>query len=417
MISDYKNILSKLLSVNMMGGMKLGLKNCQDIDKLLNFPSQAFSSIHIAGTNGKGSVSTKIAAAHQSLGLKTGLYTSPHIACFRERIRINGEMISEEQVLKHLTTLFAVCDEHNIKATFFELTTMLAFLHFAAEKVDVAVLETGLGGRLDATNISKPFLSIITTISLEHTEILGETIEAITNEKAGIIKPNTPVIIGPRVPKSLIEQVCLENGCEWVQVLGPFQDYHTENCAIAKEALEWLKISPKAIEEGLKVLPPCRLEILTKPMLQYLGHSSLLPEAIILDVAHNPDGLKELLKAIRNRYPKHALRFVIGLSSNKDIQSCLNIIKDEATGFHFIEGSNERAASKEKLAEQMVNLGVSASEITCEPNIASAIQHAIHTASKNDEIVVVCGTFFIMGQARQALGINEPQDPTDMNER
>ncbi|HEV8050996.1 MAG TPA: Mur ligase family protein [Parachlamydiaceae bacterium] len=417
MKSDYSKLLSRLLKVNYMGGIKLGLKNCLELDLLLHNPSQAFSSVHVAGTNGKGSVSTKIAAACTASGLKVGLYTSPHISCFRERIRINGRMITEEQVQKHLSLLFSLCDQHGIKATFFELTTMMAFVHFAAEKVDVAVLETGLGGRLDATNISRSILSIITSISHDHTEILGDSIDAITKEKAGIIKASIPVIIGPSVPKSLIEPIAHAHSGQCIQVTGAFEDYHEENCAVARKALEWLNVKEDYIEEGLQALPPCRLETFTKDDLNKLGFSNPLPEAVILDVAHNPEGLTQLLKAVRKRYGDFPLRFVIGLSSNKDVQSCLSVVKDEGVAFHLIEGCNERAVPNVKLADDLRHLGLENERIVIEPSISAAITNAVALAGQNNELVIVCGTFFIMSQARQALGINESQDPTDMNER
>lgn len=417
MKSDYSTLLNRLLKVNYMGGIKLGLKNCRDLDLILGNPSQAFSTIHVAGTNGKGSVSTKIAAACEASGLKTGLFTSPHISCYRERIRINGQMISEAQIQKYLTLLFDVCEKHDIKATFFELATMMAFAHFAAEKVDVAVLETGLGGRLDATNISRSILSIITSISLDHTEILGDSIDAITREKAGIIKASIPVIIGPRVSKSLVEPIANKHGSQCLQVTGTFDDYHEENCAIARKALEWLNVSEAHIHEGLQALPACRLQILKKDDLIDLGFLDPLPRAVILDVAHNPDGLSQLLKAVRKRYADLPLRFILGLSSSKDVKGCLNVIKNEGTFFHLIEGCNERAVPKDKLAEELKNQGVQDERIAIEPSISAAIANAIELAGKNNELVVVCGTFFIMSQARKALGIDEPQDPTDMNER
>jgi len=473
MTHSYSEILSRLLNVNLSGGMKLGLHNCLQLDYLLKHPSRAFPAIHIAGTNGKGSVSTKIAAAYQAMGLKTGLYTSPHISCFRERIRINGQMVTEEQVLEHLSTLFSIAEKHEIKATFFELTTMLAFLFFSAEKVDIAVLETGLGGRLDATNIANPILSIITSISLEHTEILGNTIEAIAYEKAGIIKSGIPVLIGPRVPKSVIEKVAIEMGSPLMQIEGVFPDYHAENCAIAKQALnletavqdgkvmqdfeleprpaggdhsqkvkappagsgygskdcinlpsstavsrlKYLEVPVNAIQRGLNALPPCRLETFTDTHFRTIHYPTPWPQAVILDVAHNPDGLKHLIQAVRIRYPSTPLRFVLGLSSNKDVLGCLQVIKGAAVAFHLVEGTNGRAAPKTEVEKHLKNLAVEESRIFCEASIKKGVHHASQIAGNNHEVVVVCGTFFIMGEARQALGIKEPHDPQDMNER
>lgn len=410
MKQNYSQIINRLFSVNQLEGMKFGLKNSHDLHRLLENPSHAFQSIHVAGTNGKGSVSTKIAAAYETAGHKVGLYTSPHLSCFRERIRINGEMISEKQVEAYMNTLFSLCDEHRIKATFFELTTMMALTHFARENVDMAVLETGLGGRLDSTNIVKPKLSIITSISLDHTEILGSTIEEIAREKAGIIKPSVPIILGPRVPLPIIEPIALENNSPCTQVNGTFSDYHEENCAIAKQALETLKISKNAIAIGLKALPPCRLQMFTANDLLAAGFSHPLPKMVILDVAHNPDGFHQLLKAVRKRYPAAPLRFVLGLSSNKDIVGCLDVVKNAASAFHLVEGANGRATPKEFLARELSALGVKKDMLFYESSIASGIHHAIKLAGEKKEIVVTCGSFFIMAEARKALGIYEIQD-------
>lgn len=206
MQKKYQDLLKKLFAVNLHGGIKLGLKNIQQLNQLLGNPIAQFKSIHVAGTNGKGSVVTKIAKGLEEEGFRVGLYTSPHISCFRERIKINGRMIDEASVTSILERIFNVIEQEKIAATFFEITTALAFLYFAKQRVDFAVLETGLGGRLDATNIVTPLLSIITSISLEHVEQLGETIDAIASEKAGIIKPNIPVLIGPCVPVGIIEK-------------------------------------------------------------------------------------------------------------------------------------------------------------------------------------------------------------------
>ena len=181
----YLDLIQHLLTVNLEAGIKLGLQNVERLQEILHYPDRSFTSIHVAGTNGKGSVCIKVARALEKAGYRTGLYTSPHISSFRERIRINGKMITEEAVESILPPLFKVIEEAGIPATFFEITTFLAFLYFAREKVDFAVLETGLGGRLDATNIVSPCLSVITSISLDHTEILGGSCEEIAHEKGG----------------------------------------------------------------------------------------------------------------------------------------------------------------------------------------------------------------------------------------
>jgi dihydrofolate synthase / folylpolyglutamate synthase len=411
----YSALLKRLLNVNQQGGIKLGLNNCLRLDALLNNPSQAFSSIHVAGTNGKGSVVTKIAAALQADGKRVGLYTSPHISSFRERIKINGQMISEESVQKHLSLLFKLIDSHQIPATFFELTTMLAFKYFAENGIDIAVLEVGLGGRLDATNIVNPLLSVITSISLEHTEILGNTLEEITLEKAGIIKPFAPVVIGPRVPKRVIDKIAKERLSPCIHVDGIFADFHMENHAIAKKALEAINVNSNAIEAGLKAAPPCRLEIFNAVQLDALFTPP--PKAIILDVAHNPDGISHLLKAIKSRFPKDKIRVVLGLSKNKDLTGCLSLLKSAATHFHLVETNNGRGARKEDLQSLLRQLGVDQSAISCAETVAAAIHQAAKLAGGCNEIILICGTFFIMGAARKTLGIQEAEDPEDLNER
>ena len=353
---------------------------------------------------------TKIAAALQAAGMRTGLYTSPHIACFRERIRINGEMISEKDVQKYLSDLFAITAQQKIPATFFELTTLMALKYFAEKSIDIAVIETGLGGRLDATNIVRSKVSVITSISLEHTDILGNTIEAIANEKAGIIKPGVPVVIGPRVPLEVVSDVALKQQSPLTRVDGGFPDFYAENDAVAKAAMEILELPPIAISKGLQALPPCRLQTLLPHQLpkEFSGQA---PAAVILDVAHNPDGLTHLLQAVKQRFPCNALRFVLGISKNKDLIGCLNVIKRAGSHFHLVEASNGRAAPNEMLKEQMLSVGIAPDVVTCEGRVEVAIKAACRAAGKTNEIVIVCGTFFIMAAARRALGINEPQAP------
>lgn len=406
MSTSYPALLHRLLHTNLYGGIKLGLNNPFSLDAVLNYPSQQFRSIHIAGTNGKGSVSTKVAAACQAAGWRTGLYTSPHIACFRERIKVNGTMIPEEAAESGLQALFALVDTHHIPATFFEITTLLAFLHFANEKVDIGIIETGLGGRLDATNILTPLLSVITSISLDHTEILGQTVEAIAQEKAGIIKPGIPVVIGPRVPLPVIQAAAETCASQVHRVTGMFDDYHQENTAIARKAMDVLKLPSHAIDAGIDALPPCRLES--------VDTSS---NTVILDVAHNPDGLNELFQAIKQRHPQKALSLVFGLSSNKDVASCLAILLKHGTTFHLVEGTNGRAVPKAKMKQMLIAMGANTANLHCAPSITDGVVQGISDAKKCGGIVVVCGTFFIMAEARKALGIIDPQDPFDLNER
>lgn len=395
--------------------MKLGLENCLRLNALLNFPDRNYEVIHVAGTNGKGSVTKKVAAALEYAGRRVGRYTSPHISCFRERVCINGKMISEQMVEKLLNKIFRIAEEEGIPATFFELTTLMALDYFSQEKVDVAVLETGLGGRLDATNIVTPKLAIITSISLEHTEILGDTLEKIAREKAGVIKTGIPVVLGPCLPKQLLEGIAKTRNSPCVYVSGGFPTFEEENCAIAKAALELLNVPISAIKKGLAERMPCRLEIFTRSELPLWKDA--FPEAVILDVAHNPDGLLHLFEAIGNKYPGKPLRALFGISKTKDIATCLEILQKNVRHIHLVEAPNGRGAPIHQLKEMLCALGMKETAISIGSNITESVLHALKKASEHHEITVVCGTFFIMEAVRSALGVNEPRDPIDINER
>lgn len=389
--------------------MKLGLQNVQRLQQLLNFPDRAYKTIHVAGTNGKGSVSTKIALTFEEAGYRVGLYTSPHLSCFRERIKINGVMIPEAAVFALLSSLFDLTEKEDIPATFFELTTFLAFVYFAQEKVDIVILETGLGGRLDATNIVKPILSVITSISLDHTEILGLTPEAIAWEKGGIIKENVPVVIGPKVPYRPIEILARQKGSPILKVRCKTSLYEEENKEIALTSLNFLSTSfclpPEAIEKGLQGRQPCRFEVIK------------LECPVILDVAHNPDGLDHLFKMCSYYFPNQPLSILFGISKSKDIDHCLEIITKNATSYHLVEALNGRGLPIDDLHEQLNKKAPAQSNIFKHTSITNGVHFAKLNAAKNNKILVICGSFFIMNEVRKALGFIEPSDNMDLNEK
>lgn len=403
--SDYQTLLKKLFSISLFG-MKLGLANTQKLSAALGYPEKAWDSIHIAGTNGKGSVSKKIATALELSGKKVGLYTSPHISCFRERIRINGEMISESDVVKILTEIFDIVESQKVSATFFEITTILAFKYFEKEKVDIAVIETGLGGRFDSTNIITPILSIITSITLEHTEILGNTIEEIAKEKAGIIKSGVPVVLGPRTPQEFYEVYCKQHNSSYIHVGGNNNNFDNENRAIAEKALKHLNISLASIYNGLNANMPCRMEVIKQENMP----------TVILDVAHNPDGLQHLFTAIRERWPLDNIRVICGLSKTKDLKKCLGIISEHARHIHLVEAQNGRGAPVADLKAILVNEN-NKIRVHEDAGISETVHHVLKDAEGERDLVVVCGTFFIMSEVRRALGIQEPSDDFDMNEK
>ncbi|HRD55939.1 MAG TPA: Mur ligase family protein [Parachlamydiaceae bacterium] len=398
-MTSYETLLHKLFHINMTSSMKLGLKNSEALHQAFDFPSHSFESIHVAGSNGKGSVCIKIAKALELSGLKVGLYTSPHISSFRERIQINGTLISEEDVAKHLEAIFKLRESKNIPVTFFEITTLLALNYFKEQKIDIAVLETGLGGRLDATNIVTPKLSIITSISLDHTDILGHTLEEIAFEKAGIIKSSIPVVIGPKVPAAVVEKVALENKSLCIRVEGFFKSFEEENNAVARRALQQLKIKEPFILEGLKKKQPCRFEIIKKA-----------DKTIILDVAHNPDGLTRLFKDIEEKFPAKKMHVILGLSQNKDISECVKVIRDKAEAFHLVVAKNGRGIALAELKKQFKEK----QHVFCHKSVDDAINSCLE---QQEELLVICGTFFIMDDAKKAVGIQEPSDKIDMNER
>ena len=266
--ATYEFLLQRLYQVNKFTAVKLGIDNVRQLNAAFGDPSSKYEVIHVAGTNGKGSVSYKIAKVYiavrvvlpslactiahlhvlypqalEKSGYTTGLFVSPHVSCFRERIQINGELISEEEVVETLSEVFNVSAQLRIPATFFEITTMLAFQHFAKRKVDCVVLETGLGGRLDATNIVTPTLSVITSIGMDHMRILGNTIPEIASEKAGIMKPNVPVVLGPQAPLEHLIGHAKKAQSPLVQVpmeAAFIEDFNAENTAISRLVCEKL---------------------------------------------------------------------------------------------------------------------------------------------------------------------------------
>jgi dihydrofolate synthase/folylpolyglutamate synthase len=406
---SYSELVDRLQKINIFGGMKLGLQNATALQEKLGFPDRAYPSVHVAGTNGKGSVCHKIAQALKLSGYRTGLYTSPHLCSFRERIRIDGEMISEDDTAKILTSLFDLIHVEGIPATFFEITTFLALTYFAQQQVDAAIIETGLGGRLDSTNIIHPLLSVITSIGMDHMEILGSDPTLIAQEKGGIIKHGVPVVIGPTVPIEPIQLISQEHHSPLTCIQGNFSHYDDENIAIARSALGQLsrhfQIPPDAIEKGLQALPPCRMELIKGMPL------------IILDVAHNPQGIDRLFASIQARFPDRTLSLLFGLSKNKDLQECLKSIAGKGSHYHIVEATNGRGAARECIREELTRHSLSPPTISVHETIIDGVAAAKESARQNDNILVVFGSFFIMRDARKALGFHDTCDSDEMNER
>ena len=365
------------------GTQKATLRNSHILAEELGLPHRAFPSIHVAGTNGKGSVSLKIATALQNSGYRVGLYTSPHLFHFNERIKVNLEPIDEESVNRGLQLLFSIDEKLKLNATFFELATQLAFYHFQNREVDIAVIETGLGGRLDATNIIDPILTVITSISLEHTQMLGNDLETIAREKAGILKPSIPCVLGPKAHYQAIRERAYALECPLIaaEEAGPFFD--DENRAIAKAALMALpssiNLSEASIEAGLGVRPPCRFE---------------QRDNVIFDVAHNPDAFAHLVQALNLFFPDKKKRFLLGLCKDKDAPSCLRHVTPIAAHIHLVQAQSSRAASLDSLARDLEEQGFYA--FSSHPHISEGMDEALPQADLAGELLIVCGSFYII---------------------
>lgn len=343
------------------------------LSALLGHPQNSFPTIHVAGTNGKGSVCFKIAKALEKAGKKVGLFSSPHIEDFFERITINGTPISLEEVENSLQLLIDVKE-----ASFFEITTFLAFDYFRRQNVDIAVIETGIGGLYDATNVLQPILSIITSVALDHQGMLGQTQEEIAFQKAGIIKPHTPVVIGPEANYPIIRTIAEKNHAPLHSVKEAPVFYDLENQAIAKKALEILRVPIEGVEQR----PLCRFE--------QIGD-------FILDVAHNPNGIARLLQAYELHFPGIPFSIVFGCSKDKDLHRCLSLLAKRAKFIYLVQADSPKAAPVEMMAQILQQSGFHrfAADLS--------IQKSLEASRLAAERTIVCGSFYIMQEARDHI--------------
>ena len=376
---------------------KKDLNNILKLDKYLGQPSQKFKSIHIAGTNGKGSVSHMLASVLQEAGYKTGLYTSPHLKDFRERIRINGQMIRKNCVINFVKRNRSFFEANHL--SFFEMTVGLAFEQFSKKQVDIAVIETGLGGRLDSTNIIRPELSIITNIGKDHTAMLGETLEKIAFEKAGIIKPATPVVIGKyqKETQAVFKEIAKKNKAElFFSQDFKTKDYETdlkgnyqaENKQTLLAAIEILKksgwqITDKAIEIGLK-------NVIINTGLR--GRWDILNDKplAIADTAHNKDGLQYVLRQIQET-PHNHLHFVLSFVNDKNLDEILPMFPKNAD-YYFSKAQIPRALNEKELLKKALQNGLKGQDY---PDIKHAYKAALKQADADDLIFVGGSTFTV----------------------
>ncbi len=371
---------------------KPGLDNVMELDAAYGSPHKQFKTIHIAGTNGKGSVSHTLAAILQSAGYKVGLYTSPHLKDFSERIRVNGKPISEQYVIDFVREADEIIAKLN--PSFFEITTLMAFTYFAHENVDVAVIETGLGGRLDSTNIISPVLSVVTNVSFDHVNLLGDTLEKIAFEKAGILKSGIPAVVGemslelrPIFTEKTEKVVFAEDNDASdyeFELKGYCQDKNKKTILAAAELLKKeFDIKEENIVEGLK-----NVVELTSLMGRWQKLSSV--PLIIADTGHNVAGMQYIVSQIAD-IKADVKRLVIGMVGDKDITSMLKLLPKDAI-YYFCNAQIPRALPAEELKAKASEFGLKGNAY---PSVADALEAAKREASENDFIFVGGSNFTV----------------------
>ena len=405
---------------------KDNLDNTEALDVMFDHPHTNFKSVHVAGTNGKGSVSHMMASILMKAGYKTGLYTSPHLRDFRERIRIDGKMVEKQFVVDFVNEFLSRNRGEELAPSFFELTVMMAFEYFSQNKVDIAIIEVGLGGRLDSTNIILPELSVITNISLDHTALLGDTLGKIALEKAGIIKRSVPVVIGETHAQTSIifDGIAKEFSAPLVYAdqyytagIGHFSAdgrqifsilkggevayenlrldllglYQAKNICTVLAAIQQLrdqgwKISERAIRSGLE-------NVVENTGLQGRWQMIGTNPQIICDTGHNVGGISEVVAQIK-QISYHQLHFVIGMVNDKDISGVLSLLPKDAV-YYFTKAAIPRALHEDQLMKKAGFFNLSGSSY---PSVASALTAARQNAEP-DDLIFVGGSTFIVAEA------------------
>ncbi|HEY9169993.1 MAG TPA: folylpolyglutamate synthase/dihydrofolate synthase family protein [Lutibacter sp.] len=400
---DYKNTINWMFSQLPMyqrqgnTAFRKDLTNSIALSKHLNYPESTFKTIHVAGTNGKGSTSHMLASVLQEAGYKVGLYTSPHLKDFRERVKINGKLIKKIEVVNFIKNNKSFFESNNL--SFFEMTVGLAFDCFAKHKVDIAVVEVGLGGRFDSTNIISPEVSVITNIGYDHMQFLGETLPEIAFEKAGIIKNNVPVIIGEyqqevfpvfeKISKERFSPLFLASSNKNITYTSDLKgSYQIHNIKTVLQTIEVLKmkgyaVSEKNIQNGLqKVVKNTGL----------LGRWQVLNEKpkVICDTAHNAEGLSYVLKQVQEeKFDK--LHIVLGVVNDKDLKSVLPLFPKNAT-YYFCKPNIPRGLDEVEFQKQCAKfqlIGIAYN------SVETAYKTALKSAEKNDLIYVGGSTFVV----------------------
>ena len=431
MATTYQKCLEKIYQLGRFG-IKLELETIGNILQLLGNPEKKFLTVHVAGTNGKGSTATYIAAILQAAGFRTGIYTSPHLVTFNERICVNGRMITDDDVVAAYNAVNAA-DTGKRNATFFEIATAMAFYHFAQQQVEWAVIETGMGGRFDATNIILPQVSVITNLSIEHTDYLGSTIRALAKEKGGIIKQNTPVVTSVTQPsgKGVLKEIAREKSASLYQFRHDFftrknpgrstmtyrglhlhipdltiplpGDHQKENVSLALAACELLfnrnsktdhryTLTPALAKKGLGMARwPGRLEIIQQKPL------------IILDGAHNLKAAQVLGKYLSTTLAGKKMTLVVGILDDKPYEAMLKYLLPAAHRIIITRAKIDRSLPTHVLARAAKKIFTG--PIQVQEDVAEAVNLAISTSSE-DDAVCIAGSLYVAGEAKEKFDMD-----------
>lgn len=331
---------------------------------LFDDPQEAFEAVHIGGTNGKGSVAWGVSLGLARDGRKTGLFTSPHLLSFCERIRINGEMISEEDVMRLGPLVLERCKEAGIHIHFFEWSCLLSLIYFREQGIDIGVFEVGIGGTFDPTCVVKPRVCVITSIGEDHMEMLGNSLEMIAQQKAGIIRPGVPIILGP-------------SAWDWIDasraiIIKREANVIEENCAMIARTLELLGVREEVINEAIQERPPGRFEE--------------VGEGLVLDVAHNPEGFHALAQLMEG----NEWEILVSLCNDKDARQCFAPLLQRARCFHLVSFAGPRAQSPFQLLQ-----AVGSVEAVCYDSVESALRALLERSGPR----LICGSFYLVGPA------------------
>ncbi|MBC8096086.1 MAG: bifunctional folylpolyglutamate synthase/dihydrofolate synthase [Akkermansiaceae bacterium] len=408
---DYDRAVEFLYQLQWFGA-RLGLENTLKLAQLAGNPERGLRFIHVAGTNGKGSTCAMLESIYRAAGLRVGLFVSPHLVSFRERIQINRQMIPELEVVRLVELLqpWVGAFPESDHPTFFEAVTVMALLYFAEQKCDLVIWETGLGGRLDATNIVSPIASVITNIQYDHQKWLGSTLASIAAEKAGIIKPGIPVITGAEEPEAVavIQQVAAtqraplthsHSGRAAISELTKLPllgEHQRKNAALAVTTVEVLRnvlpVSAEQLRIGLETVHwPGRMQL----------HVTAAGQKILLDGAHNVGGARALAGSLKQLFPAIRPTFILGILEDKDSAAICEILGAAAARLILISVQSERTASPEQLALECQASHPSTPVVCC-----SSLNDALAQTTR-DEFVVITGSLYLVGEAMEGFGLGE----------